>query len=293
MLAIGHARLRELESSGPVARGGRVWPLISVGLVAVAALAIPVALFIGAAAPEPIAATGRSLGDGSRALLGWLGGPLGWFVGLLGMVLSWLAQFVPKLPPLPTPKPISSPVPIPSRSTAGGPLEVDPLGPLVNVLVRIALVVFVILAVLALSWVLGRRRAALLGRRAAAAVPEERRWDPRPGRLGPRLPRPALHPRLPWGRRPRSAVEAYLALLDELADREELARGPAETPRRHAHRAGDLGLEPLAMGLLAADYQLAIYGGVAISEPETARAIGRWERLRKLARRLPREEDRG
>jgi hypothetical protein len=47
------------------------------------------------------------------------------------------------------------------------------------------------------------------------------------------------------------------------------------------------------MGLLAADYQLAVYGGVAISERETARAIGRWQRLRKLARRLPREEDRG
>ncbi len=284
MLAIGHARLREFESIGPVARGGRVWPLISVGLVAVAALAIPVALFIGTAAPEPIAATGRSLGDAGRALLAWAGDQL-------SVLLSWLAQCVPGPAPLGTPRPFPTPGPGASQSATHGPIASGQLAPWVSVLARIVLVVFVILLALALRWVLGQRRAALLGRRAGAAA-EERRREPRPGRLRPRLPRPAFHLRLP-GRRPRSAVEAYLALLDELADREELARGPAETPRSHAHRAGGLGLEPLPMGLLAADYQLAVYGGVAISERETARAIGRWQRLRKLARRLPREEDRG
>ena len=107
-------------------------------------------------------------------------------------------------------------------------------------------------------------------------------------RLNLHLPRLAIVPHVGLPRRPASAAEAYLALLDELAGRGEMGRRPAETPQAHAQRGGTLGLPRRPLGLLAADYELTVYGRAAISERETARAIGRWRQLRRAARGLPR-----
>jgi hypothetical protein len=138
-----------------------------------------------------------------------------------------------------------------------------------------------------------RFRRAIPGRPAMplAALNEERHRDPHRPRLNPHLPRPTFLPRFAARRRPTSAAQAYVALLDDLADQGELGRRPDETPRSHAERAGNLGLARLPLGLLAADYELAVYGQAPITERENKRGLARWRRLRKLARRLPRRRD--
>jgi len=102
-----------------------------------------------------------------------------------------------------------------------------------------------------------------------------------------RLTRPRAARRRTLRRNPTSAAEAYLALLDDLEDRENLARLPTETPRDHAHRVGEQGLDLFPLALLAADYQLATYAHVDVTEQETARALARWRRLRALAEERP------
>ena len=81
--------------------------------------------------------------------------------------------------------------------------------------------------------------------------------------------------------RPTDAVTAYLAALRELAGHRELDRSPAETPAAHARRLHQIGAGTLELDLLAADFELARWGGRSISRAEDRRAIGRWERLRR------------
>jgi hypothetical protein len=81
-------------------------------------------------------------------------------------------------------------------------------------------------------------------------------------------------------------VSAYLAALRVIEPDEELRRGPAETPAGHARRLRQAGAGTLELDLLAADFELARWGGRRISSAEDRRAIGRWERLRvRLAAR--------
>ncbi len=93
--------------------------------------------------------------------------------------------------------------------------------------------------------------------------------------------------RLPGRRRradPVDAVSAYLALVDDLADRPSVRREPAETPGEHARRLRDHGGDAAAtfgLDLLAADYALARFGGVRLSEREDRRAVARWRALRR------------
>lgn len=93
----------------------------------------------------------------------------------------------------------------------------------------------------------------------------------------------------PWRRRrgaradrsePRDAVGAYLRLLGDLESRPSVRREPAETPARHAARLRAARQAGLSLDLLAADYALVRFGGVALSPSEERRAIGRWRRLR-------------
>ena len=79
---------------------------------------------------------------------------------------------------------------------------------------------------------------------------------------------------------PVDAVGAYLALIDDLASRPAVQRDGAETPGEHARRLRRAGWAGLSLELLAADYALARYGGIALSEAEDRRAIDRWRRLR-------------
>ena len=93
--------------------------------------------------------------------------------------------------------------------------------------------------------------------------------------------------RRPWSREPRTAVEAYLALVEEIHDVPDVRRKAAETPAEHARRirldqlSAD---EGIGLELLAADYGLAAFGRRSISDRETRRAIGRWRTLRRLLR---------
>jgi Domain of unknown function (DUF4129) len=81
---------------------------------------------------------------------------------------------------------------------------------------------------------------------------------------------------------PVDAVTAYLALVDDLADRPGVRRAPAETPAEHARRLRAAGGSSLGLDLLAADYALAQFGGVTLSEREDQRALARWRSLRRL-----------
>ena len=86
-----------------------------------------------------------------------------------------------------------------------------------------------------------------------------------------------------FGRRavPENAVDAYVALIDDLDRYHDVRRDPAETPAAHAGRLRAGGQTGLALELLAADYALARYGGITLPEREDRRAVGRWRVLRR------------
>jgi hypothetical protein len=285
LLAIGHARLRELELLGSDSRGGRTWQMVATGVVVVvAALGIPIALLSGTSARDLLTAAGGPVGSAIGLLLAPLGSLLTALAAAIGQVLNGI--HLPSLPgtsgSVPTSGTAGSPGGSHGVSPVGGPVPGGslPLGWLV-VAGFVAVVVLL---------VIGLRRLAVNRPDLQFTAPprEERHREVHPPRLNLHLPRPAIHPHVALPRRPASAPEAYLALLDELAGRGELGRRPAETPQAHAERAGTLGLPRRPLGLLAADYELAVYGRTAIGEKETARALGRWRRVRHVARELRR-----
>lgn len=85
-------------------------------------------------------------------------------------------------------------------------------------------------------------------------------------------------------RQPADGAAAYLALLAEIADREGVRRDPSETPREHAARLRRDRLAGLQLELLAADYTLASFGGIRLSDRENRRAVTRWRSLRRALR---------
>jgi hypothetical protein len=88
---------------------------------------------------------------------------------------------------------------------------------------------------------------------------------------------------------PRSAVEAYLALVDDLARHADLRREPAETPAGHAARIRTTGAgATFSLDLLAADYALVRYGGETLTEAEDRRGVARWRLLRRALIHGPR-----
>ena len=163
----------------------------------------------------------------------------------------------------------------PTESTPPGTFVPPPPNPTEQIVaigiggvVLVAIVVGVVLAI-----VLWMRRAPA----PDGGIGETRTIDASGEGLVPR--RRGLH----LGRRPepRTAVEAYVALVDELARHPDIRRGAAETPASHAARLRAAGADMLSLDLLAADYGLARYGGVALPAREDRRAVGRWRRLRK------------
>ena len=80
---------------------------------------------------------------------------------------------------------------------------------------------------------------------------------------------------------PTTAAQAYVALIEDLDSHPDVRRRPAETPWAHAARLRAGGRAALSLDLLAADYALARYGGVALSEHEHRRAVERWRGLRR------------
>jgi uncharacterized protein DUF4129 len=94
------------------------------------------------------------------------------------------------------------------------------------------------------------------------------------------------HWRLPGRATPSGAAAAYRALLDDLSGRPTVDREPGETPQEHARRLHGDGWGRLALDLLAADYALEQFAGVALSREEDRRGVGRWRRLRVQLRPL-------
>jgi Domain of unknown function (DUF4129) len=247
-----------------------------------AALAVPVAVIVATSAPTAMTVDLRPAEGAMGALLAGLGGILAWLASIPGQFLNGAHGSPPGRLPAPTPTPSAAPSILAPRS-AGGSISL-PSMPWLAPLLWVGLGVAMVLVVVRFRrLVTGRRVPTLEGQRSTPR--EERHREPFLARLNLHLPRPGIHPRLPRRHSPTSAAEAYVALLSDLADKGDLARKPAETPRSHAGRAGRLGLPHLSLALLAADYELAVYGQTVVSRRETARAIGRWRRLRKLARR--------
>src|SRR5450759_2319903 len=279
LLAIGQARMRELDALGSVTRGGQKWPALATAVVVVAMLSIPIALLAATSGRELAVSILRPVADAARAVAGAAESVVTWLGGVL---FGWLPNTPTALmAPMPTSAPTfgSTPIAPPAASSMSPPSI-----PGLDAFARIGLAILVILLLI-------RFRRAIPGRPAApppSQLSEARHRHPRRPRLSLHLPRPTFLPHIALRRsRPTTAAAAYFALLDDLAHRGDLARSPAETPRDHVRRTAALGLPHLPLGLLAADYELAVYGQVDITSSETRRALGRWKRLRKLARRLP------
>jgi len=115
-------------------------------------------------------------------------------------------------------------------------------------------------------------------------VGETRTIDPSEEGLSPRRRRNR------FARRPAptTAVEAYVALVEDLERHADVRRDPAETPAAHAARLRAGQRSGLSLDLLAADYALARYGDVSLPAREERRAVGRWRLLR---RRIPARPD--
>ncbi len=279
LLAIGHARLRDLGLLGLDTRGGRTWPRLATAVVlAVAAVAIPVALASGTSARDLLSAVAGPVGGPVGGAAGALVAPLNASLAWLGSGLGHLLGAVP-WPALPGAG---------SRPTrAAGAAAPPPAGaPESTTLFGWLVVAAIVVSVVVVGLLFRRLVTSPPEPRPVLPPREERRRQLHRPRLSLHVALPSLRPRFAPRRRPASAAEAYVALLGDLAERGELGRRPAETPRGHAERGGTLGLPRLPLGLLAADYELAVYGRAEISDRETARALSRRGRLRRAARKL-------
>lgn len=295
LLSVGRGRLQELETLGSVTHGRRTWPILAAAVVAMGALAIPVAVIVGTSAPTAMTVDVRPAESAIGSLLAGIGSVLAWLGSIPGQFLNGAHGSVPRDLPAPTAIPSMAPS-IPAPRSASSSISLSSM-PWLTTLLWVGLGVAAVLLIVRFRRLVTGRNVPTLAKELSAAPRKERHREPFLARLNLHLPRPRIHPRLARRHHPTSAAEAYVALLDDLADRGDLARKPAETPQSHAARAGSLGLPRLPLALLAADYELSVYGQTVVSRRETARAIGRWRRLRRLARRerklASKREDRG
>ncbi len=276
LLAIAHARLRDLGLLNSDTRGGRVWARLATAVVlVVAAFAIAIALAGGTSARDALAAGAGPVGGLVAAILAPLGAPIAWLTSASGGILGGLP-----LPSLPGPGGGGN------GGGGSGGLSV-PAGPTAAPLLGWLILAAALVAAVILVYRVRRFAGRLPDPRRVAVQREEHRRDLHLPRLTLRLPPLSSPRRSPW-RRPASAAEAYLAVLDDLKPRGELGRRAAETPLAHAERGGTLGLPRMPLGLLAADYELEVYGRARMSVHETGRAVGRWRRLQHVARDLSR-----
>ena len=182
-------------------------------------------------------------------------------------VVAFLQVFAGSSGP-PPPGVAPSGVPLPPDENAAVPVAFGVLG----ILLAVAVIAILVLARL---WL---RRT----RDDDDEVPETREIDRGDREIGrARARRRGRFLRRPM---PRDAVGAYRMLLEDLDAHPGLRRQDGETPAEHAARLRAAGHGRLALELLAADYGLARFGGIAISERETRRAIAR---ARSLAHDLP------
>ncbi|MDQ2690026.1 MAG: DUF4129 domain-containing protein [Chloroflexota bacterium] len=265
-IAAGLARLREIgRETGVDWRHNRSWLGTVFGVLAVVlALGIPAAMLLGL----PGDAVARGILGPILSLLGYLFVAAATVAALTAAVLAAALRTIGLQLPAPmTPEEIARLQEVPTYT-----LE-EIRGPLTGLIV-LWVVIIVVLLVLARVWL--RRRSG----HARRGVTEERsfRLPQRSSRV-----RPTRVPRVAQRRRgePTDAVTAYLASLDDLAERRPAdARAEQETPRAHAARVR-IGAE---LDALQADYALVRYGGRTLTDAEQRRALGRWQRLRRRLR---------
>lgn len=280
LLTLAVAALDDVRPAGAAAwRANPVWAaLVVVAIAGLLAVAVPIGFGGGpsiaitlevlvAGSIFPLAVAGMILGGraGLRRLLMLVGG-----TAFVVLILSFARSAG-------TPDARTG-----SGSAAGSSVNpaLDPVG-VASISGIATLVIAVVVFLLIRAWM--RRQEPL-----PDDLLDERSADlPRDGTAEASLHR---HRRRPWTRDPRTAPEAYLALVEDLHDVPDVRRKPAETPAEHARRLRvDQITSPAGIGLelLAADFGLVAFGDRTLTGAENRRAIGRWRRLRRELRVRP------
>jgi hypothetical protein len=310
LLAVGIGRLESLGASAGVDwRRNRGWVVILGGVtVAILAISVPAAFLAGTP---------------PGAMVEVLWAPVAAAAGLVGLVTAAFAApilsgFEAVLRVLPTPGPTRTPVVIPPLDSGAGAVATTQADPRIGLTIAILTLTAVAIAFVLLVARPAARRARER-RPSGRSVPPEERSIVLPGSL---LRAPTLRLRARRRPAPTTAVAAYLALLDDVADDAILARHPSESPRAHARRIRSLrllapvgprpdasatrrdragpsteapeptgsvssaaGRDPDAdLALLVADWELTRYAGRTLTAAEDRRGVARWRRLRAVAR---------
>ncbi|MEO7117873.1 MAG: hypothetical protein ABIZ34_02750, partial [Candidatus Limnocylindrales bacterium] len=249
LVSLAAARLRRLgDEAGFDWRAGRAWlGTMAIVVVALVLIMIPSAFILGAPVSTairevlaPIVILLWSIPVAAGTIVAFLLSPLlGIFGPILTRLLTSFSSMVANEPP-PT----------------GSQASAEPSASALDWFMGGVIIVLVIVA----AWLirrLARRRSHL--RAPRLDDPSDRRRMVIPISL-PRFG--GLHVRLPGVHRdPNDAVTAYLRLLTDAAADPDLTRVATETPHDHALRLRKSGRTGLALDLLAADYELARFGG--------------------------------
>jgi hypothetical protein len=269
LLALGLSRLDDLQVESLDRAARSRWLVLLVTVIgAVLVIGVPLAALLGVPVSSAVAGVLGPLAPLVIALFGILAIPV---FALLDLVNALLGP--PHESALPTLAP-------PSGAGSAPPPLIDP-----NSIAPIDLTWLLIVALLVGFFVLVRVLAILLRQPAlnTAAndvdeirVSEEFRLPPLP-----RLPRLRLRARRP---EPQTATQAYELALASV-DGGPLGRRADETPREHARRIATDGSGGRDLAWLATDYQLDQFATRSITPAETRRAVGRWRRIVRAAKR--------
>ena len=264
LLALAHGRLSALGLDPAGSEGGRAWRIVAAPVtVLLTVVALVAAVVLGAPLAAIMGALGGPLALALDAVLGGAAALFGPPIDAGGRLLS-IAPGLPSGGPTPGTAGASG---VSVAATAGLPHEL--------------VVAAVLLAIAAAAALLVRYRRILSVPRPPKFTPartEDR--DRLLPRLSLRIRMPAFRPALPQrSKNPRTAVEAYLGVLRKLEDRPDLARQDAESPIEHVRRLRGVGLPDTSLALLAADFELATYGGRTLSAREERRALERGRRV--------------
>ena len=264
LLGLATSRLRKLASDAGIDwRGGRAWAgVLATLLVGILLFLVPASFVLGApvlvalaVAATPVIAAAGLIVAGAAAIGGVV---LGLLQGLLPHGAS-MTSSVPAAPP-------ATGQGIPDVAGTAG------LPPIVVLAVGAAIAILVIVAI-------ARRRPQGGRTLAPDVVGDERHID-----VELHLPRrPSWHVPIRLPRRPGApgdAEAAYLRLLDDYASDPTLQRHARETPAEHTARLRRSIGPSFSRDLLAADFELARFGGRDLGVRENRRAVDRWRRLR-------------